>query len=103
MRVIKRILLRGDLGFHGVVISDSLGSTAVAVHDFLVIAPSTSLNAGGDMIVINQLDQAIAMVQAVQSLAAERDWFRDRIENATWHVLRAGSSPACSTAAEFAA
>lgn len=81
-------LLRGDLGFHGVVISDSLGSTAVAS-----MLPGDRainfLNAGGDMIVLNQLDQAIAMVQAVQSLAAERDWFRDRIENATWHVLRA--------------
>ena len=81
-------MLRGDLGFHGVVISDSLGSTAVAsmppadrAIDFL--------NAGGDMIVLNQLDQAIAMVKAVQALAAQKDWFRDRIENAAWHVLRA--------------
>jgi beta-N-acetylhexosaminidase len=81
-------MLRGDLGFHGVVISDSLGSTAVAS-----MPPADRaigfLNAGGDMIVLNQLDQAIAMVRAVQALAAKEQWFRDRIENATWHVLRA--------------
>jgi beta-N-acetylhexosaminidase len=81
-------MLRGDLGFHGVVISDSLGSTAVAsmppadrAIDFL--------DAGGDMIVLNQLDQAIAMVKAIQALAAQKTWFRDRVENAAWHVLRA--------------
>jgi beta-N-acetylhexosaminidase len=81
-------MLRGDLGFRGVVISDSLGSTAVAsmppadrAIDFL--------DAGGDMIVLNQLDQAIEMLQAVNAMAQEHDWFRDRIENAAWHVLRA--------------
>jgi beta-N-acetylhexosaminidase len=81
-------MLRGDLGFRGVVISDSLGSTAVAsmppadrAIDFL--------DAGGDMIILNQLDQAIEMLQAVNAMAQEHDWFRDRIENAAWHVLRA--------------
>ncbi len=81
-------MLRGDLGFRGVVISDSLGSAAVAA-----IPPGTRaidfLDAGGDMIVLNQLDQAIAMIQSVQTLAATKDWFRARIDNAAWHVLRA--------------
>jgi beta-N-acetylhexosaminidase len=81
-------MLRGDLGFHGVVISDSLGSTAVSA-----IPPGQRaidfLDAGGDLIVLNQLDQAIDMLQAVQALAAKEQWFRDRIENAAWHVLRA--------------
>ena len=81
-------LLRGDLAFRGVVISDSLGSTAVSA-----ISPATRaidfLDAGGDMIVLNQLDQAIDMVKAVASLAAEQAWFRARVDNAAWHVLRA--------------
>lgn len=81
-------MLRGDLGYHGVVISDSLGSTAVAA-----IPPGQRaidfLDAGGDMIVLNQLNQAIEMLQAVQALDAKEQWFRDRIENAAWHVLRA--------------
>jgi beta-N-acetylhexosaminidase len=81
-------MLRGDLGFHGVVISDSLGSTAVAgmppadrAIDFV--------GAGGDMIVLNQLDQAVAMIRALQSIAATDAGFHDRIDNAAWHVLRA--------------
>ncbi len=81
-------MLRGDLGFRGVVISDSLGSTAVAgmpastrARDFL--------NAGGDMIVLNQLDDAIEMARAIQVEASVKQWFRARVENAAWHVLRA--------------
>jgi len=81
-------LLRGDLGFHGVVISDSLGSAAV-----MAMSPATRaidfLDAGGDMIVLNQVDQAIEMIKAVTSLAAEQAWFRGRVDNAAWHVLRA--------------
>lgn len=84
-------MLRGDLGFRGVVLSDSLGSTAVAA-----IAPETRaidfLDAGGDMIVLNQLDQATAMARAVQAFAAQKDWFRARVDNAAWHVLRAKES-----------
>jgi beta-N-acetylhexosaminidase len=86
--VVINDMLRGDLGFRGVVISDSLGSVAVAsmrpadrAIDFL--------GAGGDMIVLNQLDQAIAMIKALQSIAASDVRFRDRIDNAAWHVLRA--------------
>jgi beta-N-acetylhexosaminidase len=81
-------MLRGDMGFRGVVISDSLGATAVAsmppglrAIDFL--------DAGGDMIVINEVDQAIAMARAIASFASTRPWFRARLDNAAWHVLRA--------------
>ncbi|MEP6807120.1 MAG: glycoside hydrolase family 3 N-terminal domain-containing protein [Chloroflexota bacterium] len=85
--VINR-MLRGDLGFRGVVISDSLGATAVRS-----LSPGTRaidfLDAGGDMIVLNQLDQAITMARAVAALATAHDWFRARVYNAAWHVLRA--------------
>jgi beta-N-acetylhexosaminidase len=80
--------LRGDLGFRGVVISDSLAATAVAS-----MSPGTRaidfLDAGGDMIVLNPVDQAIAMAGAIASFASTRDWFRARVDNAAWHVLRA--------------
>ena len=81
-------ILRGDLGFRGVVISDSLAATAVAS-----MSPGTRaidfLDAGGDMIVLNPVDQAIAMAQAISSFASTRAWFRARVDNAVWHVLRA--------------
>jgi beta-N-acetylhexosaminidase len=81
-------ILRGDLGFRGVVISDSLGATAVAS-----MSPGTRaidfLDAGGDMMVLNPVDQAITMANAVVSFASARAWFRARVDNAAWHVLRA--------------
>jgi beta-N-acetylhexosaminidase len=81
-------MLRQDLGYHGVVISDSLGATAVAS-----IAPGTRainfIAAGGDMIIINQLTPAIAMAKAVAAGAAQSALFRARVDNAVLHVLRA--------------
>ena len=47
------------------------------------------LDAGGDMIVLNQLDQAITMARGVASFASAHAWFRARLVNAAWHVLRA--------------
>jgi len=85
--VINR-MLRGDLGFGGVVISDSLGATAAES-----LAPGTRaidfLDAGGDMIVLNQLSQAITMARVVASFASAHAWFPARVDNAAWHVLRA--------------
>jgi beta-N-acetylhexosaminidase len=81
-------MLRQDLGYHGVVISDSLGATAVAS-----IAPGTRaidfIAAGGDIIIINQLAPAIAMAKAVAAGAAQSALFRARVDNAVLHVLRA--------------
>ena len=66
---IIRDMLRGDLGFRGVVISDALGATAVAS-----IAPATRaidfVQAGGDMIISNQVPPAIEMAQALADRAA---------------------------------
>jgi len=81
-------MLRGDLGFRGVVVSDSLSATAVTS-----LTPATRaidfLAAGGDMIVLNPLDQAIAMAKALASRAAEITSFRARVNNAALHVLEA--------------
>ena len=81
-------ILRSDLGFRGVVISDALGATAVAS------IPSGTraidfLQAGGDMIIINQLAPAIEMAQALASQAATDASFRDRVDDAARHVLQA--------------
>jgi beta-N-acetylhexosaminidase len=81
-------MLRGDLGFDGVVISDALGATAVES-----IPPGTRaidfLAAGGDMIISNQTAPAIEMAKAVASRAATDDAFRSRVHDAALHVLRA--------------
>ena len=81
-------MLRGDLGFRGVVISDALGATAVAA-----IPPGTRavdfLEAGGDMIISNQVAPAIAMANAVAALAAGDTTFRRRIDESALRVLEA--------------
>jgi beta-N-acetylhexosaminidase len=86
--MIMHTILRGDLGFHGVVMSDSLSATAVSS-----ITPGSRairfLTQGGDMIVLGPLDQAITMAKAIASRAAVNSWFRARVNNAALHVLRA--------------
>lgn len=81
-------MLRGDLGFDGVVVSDALGATAVES-----IPPGTRaidfLAAGGDMIISNKTAPAIEMARAVASHAATDDAFRERVDDAALHVLRA--------------
>jgi beta-N-acetylhexosaminidase len=81
-------MLRGDLAYHGVVISDALGAAAVAS-----IPPGTRavdfLNAGGDMIVVNQLSPAIEMAKAIALHASANPAFRKHVDGAALRVLRA--------------
>jgi beta-N-acetylhexosaminidase len=86
--MIMHTILRGDLGFHGVVMSDSLSATAVSW-----LTPGSRairfLNSGGDMIVIGPVSQAITMAKAIAARVAVNSWFRARVNNAALHVLRA--------------
>jgi beta-N-acetylhexosaminidase len=81
-------MLRQDLAFSGVVISDALGATAVSsipagtrAVDFIA--------AGGDMIISNQLGPAGKMAAALAARAAADAAFADRIDAAALHVLDA--------------
>ncbi|MGZ6312066.1 MAG: glycoside hydrolase family 3 N-terminal domain-containing protein, partial [Candidatus Limnocylindrales bacterium] len=81
-------LLRGDLGFRGVVMSDSLTAAAVAATppgqralDFLL--------AGGDLIVARSAPATVAMVAAVEARAATDPSFAARVDDAVLQVLEA--------------
>jgi len=81
-------MLRHDLGFRGVVISDSL--TAKAVSSIPAGTRAIDfLDAGGDMIISNYSAPAIEMAQALASEVAARPPFRERVSDAALHVLRA--------------
>ena len=83
-----KTLLRGKLGFRGVVVSDSLTATAVAsipagqrAIDFLL--------AGGDVIVARSGTDAVAMVEAVRARAAADASFATIVKSAALLVLQA--------------
>jgi beta-N-acetylhexosaminidase len=82
-------MLRGSMGFGGVIISDDLGDTAAVAS----IPPATRaidfLSAGGDMIISKTSAPADAMVQATRSRALADPSFRQRVDDAALRVLRA--------------
>jgi beta-N-acetylhexosaminidase len=87
--IVMNQMLRGSMGFRGVVISDDLGDT-VAVAS---IPPATRaidfLLAGGDMIISKTSAPADAMVQAIRSRVAADPTFRQRVTDAALRILKA--------------
>lgn len=86
--VINRVL-RGQLGFNGVVISDDLGAT-VAVKN---IPPATRaidfLEAGGDMIISKTLSSATAMASAIARRVQRDRAFAAIVDAAALKILQA--------------
>jgi beta-N-acetylhexosaminidase len=82
-------LLREQVGFEGVIVSDDLGAaTAVAS-----IPPARRaidfLSAGGDLIVSKTVDATEAMADAVVARASASSAFAARVDDAARHVLAA--------------
>ena len=82
-------LLRQQLHFRGVIVSDDLGAAAAVAG----LSPATRgidfLAAGGDLITSQSLPAAIAMDQAVLARAADDAGFRSVVNSAVMHVLDA--------------
>ena len=87
--VVMTQMLRGAMGFNGVIISDDLGDTAAVAS----IPPANRaidfLSAGGDMIISKTSAPADAMVQAVRSKVAQDPAFRQRVDDAALRILQA--------------
>ncbi len=87
--VVMTQMLRGTMGFKGVIISDDLGDTAAVAS----IPPATRaidfLSAGGDMIISKTSTPAHAMVLAIRSQAAADPSFLQRVDDAALRILRA--------------
>src|SRR2546428_2870899 len=86
--IVMTQMLRGSMGFPGVIISDDLGDTAAVAS----IPPATRaidfLSAGGDMIISKTSAPADAMVQAIRSRAAAAPSFCQRGRDAALRVPR---------------
>jgi beta-N-acetylhexosaminidase len=82
-------VLRGDLGFRGVVMSDDLGATAAVA----AMPPSQRaldfLLAGGDFIVSKTAAATVSMATALQARAAADRVVATRVDNAALRVLEA--------------
>ena len=82
-------LLRRDLGFQGVVMSDDLGATKAVAS----MAPGDRavefLLAGGDLIVSKTVRTTVAMVAAMQARAASDTSFAARVDDAALRILTA--------------
>src|SRR5207302_2627924 len=87
--VVMTQMLRGAMGFNGVIISDDLGDTAAVAS----IPPANRaidfLSAGGDMIISKTSAPAHAMVLAIRSRAAADSSFRQRVDESALRILRA--------------
>ena len=86
---IMRGLLRQQLHFRGVIVSDDLGAAAAVAG----LSPATRgidfLSAGGDLITSQSLPAAIAMDQAILVRAADDAAFRSTVSSAVMRVLDA--------------
>ncbi|MFI5042460.1 MAG: glycoside hydrolase family 3 N-terminal domain-containing protein, partial [Acidimicrobiales bacterium] len=82
-------LLRGDLGFRGVVMSDDLGATAAVAAMPAGERALDFLLAGGDLIVSRTAAATVAMVGAIRARVATDPAFGTLVEEAALRVLQA--------------
>ncbi|MEU6461359.1 glycoside hydrolase family 3 N-terminal domain-containing protein [Streptomyces sp. NPDC046976] len=82
-------LLRGQMGFKGVVISDDIGN-AVAVRSFTPAQRALNFtSAGGDMILTVRPDVIPAMAQAIQTRMGQDASYRAKIDDSVRRILDA--------------
>ncbi len=82
-------LLRGELGFAGVIVSDDLEMRAIADHSDVGAAAVATLHAGADMLLVcEHLEKAEAAVQAVERAVTEGLIAADRISAAANRITR---------------
>lgn len=85
--VVIGTLLRGRLGFKGIVMSDDLGATTAVAN----VPPATRgiefISAGGDMIISKTLQPAVAMAIAITARTSTDPAFRALVNDAVLRVL----------------
>lgn len=94
-------VLRGQLGFHGLVMTDSLSAGAISGAGYSVpSATVAALRAGADMVLFNASSGAVAAttaqtVGAVVAAVAAGTLSRARLQDAVGHVLAAKGVDLC--------
>lgn len=85
-------ILRSNLGFNGVIMSDDLGQAAAVASIPAAQRAIRFINAGGDLITSQSLGPAEQMAQAVQSRAAASPSFSAAVNDAVTRILTAKQS-----------
>lgn len=80
-------VLRGSLGFEGVVISDDVGAAEAVAHVPAGERAVGFLEAGGDMVISKFVGPARAMARAVRDRAEVDPAFRTRVDASALRVL----------------
>lgn len=96
-------LLREQIGFNGVIISDDLQMQAIAHHYSMKEALALTLNAGADMIIYgNQLGTVSApeVIDCIEQLVLEQTVALERIEQAYQRVVRLKQQVHCRASVE---
>lgn len=86
--VVMGQMLRGNLGFKGVIVSDDLGATAAVAGIPAGDRALSFLSAGGDLVISKTASATHAMVLAVRSRAAADATFLTRVNDAALRVLK---------------
>jgi beta-N-acetylhexosaminidase len=86
---VMRVILRQQLHFNGVIVSDDLGAAAAVASISPAVRGIEFLTAGGDLITSQSLAAAATMDGAILKLAAADTVFRAVVNSAVMHVLSA--------------
>jgi beta-N-acetylhexosaminidase len=84
-------LLRQEMGFDGVIISDDLQMQAIAEHYSLEDSLCLTINAGSDMVIFaNQLGQHSApeIIDCIEGLVSNKKISKERIDEAFRRIMR---------------
>jgi beta-N-acetylhexosaminidase len=82
-------ILRGDLGFEGMVVTDSLSMWSIRYHFSPPKAAELALRAGADLLLFDDLPQVDSIISALSTAAAIEPWMKERLLEANLRVLRA--------------
>jgi beta-N-acetylhexosaminidase len=85
-------LLREQIGFDGVIVSDDLGATAAVAAIDPGVRAIHFLEAGGELVITRGLDASNQMAGAVLAKATADPSFRSLVDAAAEHVLQAKAS-----------
>tara|TARA_Y100001960_G_scaffold264666_1_gene287245 strand:- start:131 stop:1324 length:1194 start_codon:yes stop_codon:yes gene_type:complete len=88
-------LLRDELGFNGLIISDSLGMGAISEQWSLLEASTMALNAGVNVVMISDPEQVSLLLDGMESSLAIGELDKEKVFNSVEKVLSLKSIEPC--------